>query len=56
MRRDFARDMEAALLGPADLIERSSRGEVCDVETGAGEFGKLDVPRDADGFGGGRHA
>jgi len=56
VRRDFARDAEAARLGPADLLERSFCGEMRNVKTRAGEFGELNVARNTNRFRGGGHA
>ena len=43
MGRDFARDLQSALLGPADLFERSFGGKVRDVKPRSGELDELDV-------------
>src|SRR5579859_7277357 len=56
VRRNLARYMKTALLGPADLLERSFRGEVCDVQPRAGEFGELNVARNTNGFRGRGHS
>ena len=56
MWSDFAGDAQAALLGPADLFERSFCGEVRDVKARACELGELNVARDANGFCRGWHA
>jgi hypothetical protein len=50
MRRDFARDGEAFCFCRADVIERSARREMRDVETRARERGDFDIAADADGF------
>src|SRR5258708_19927296 len=53
---DFAGYAETPLLGPADLLEGSFRGQMSDVEPRAGKFGKLNVAADADRFRSGTHA
>src|SRR5260370_19517873 len=47
---DFAGYAETPLLGPADLLEGSFRGQMSDMEPRAGKFGKLNVAADADRF------
>src|SRR5690242_15660859 len=56
VRRDFTGHAEAALLGPADLLERRLCREMCNVEARAGELCELNVASDANGFGGGGHS
>src|SRR5579859_4462267 len=56
VRCNLARYMKTALLGPADLLERSFCGKVCDVQPRAGEFGELNVARNTNGFRGRGHS
>ena len=56
MRSDFAGDAQAALLGPANLLEGSFGGKMRDVQARSSKLGELHVAGYADRFGGGGHS